>query len=166
MNVMGQRYFTKDSWRWPPLLVKTLGTPEAPTSGSRMHSAHRTCGEVVPTLLASRLSLALSVACDLLGCPAMAAVFALRSAGNDDCSPICGCTHRRQYAHSAVPVRTRCSLQPFLHLDCPRLYFRITRSARFGTVIGADALMLAALLVNPYIMYMVIASWLRRLLAC
>jgi hypothetical protein len=33
MNVMGQRYFTKDSWRWPPLLVKTLGTPEGTNVG-------------------------------------------------------------------------------------------------------------------------------------
>ena len=33
MNVYGQRYFTKDAWRWPPLQVKTLGAPEGTNVG-------------------------------------------------------------------------------------------------------------------------------------
>src|SRR5690242_13639044 len=33
MNVYGQRYFTKDAWRWPLLRVPKLGYPEGTNIG-------------------------------------------------------------------------------------------------------------------------------------
>ena len=159
MNVMGQRYFTKDSWRWPPLLVKTLGTPEGTNVGF-------TDGipliELVVKLFRHFLppdfhSLYLWLAICWVAQP-MAAVFALRIAVERRLLP--------NLAVALIAVSMPTLLFRFVHVAlCSHffilialgLYFRITRSARFGTVIGADALMLAALLVNPYIMYMVIA---------
>ena len=45
----------------------------------------------------------------------------------------------------------------FVILIALGLYFQITRNPGLTTVVGADVLILAALLINPYIMYMVIA---------
>ncbi len=159
MNVVGQRYFTKDSWRWPPLLVKTLGAPEGTNVGF-------TDGIPLIELLVKLLrhilppdfhSVYLWLAICWVAQP-LAAAFALRSAGERRLLPnlavaliVCSMpTLLFRFMHSAL-----CS--HFFILVALGLYFRITRSARLGTVIGADALMLAALLVNPYIMYMVIA---------
>ena len=82
MNVVGQRYFTKDSWRWPLFLTKTLVTPEgtnvAYTDGVPLI-------ELVVKLFRHFLppdfhSVYLWLAICWIAQP-MAAVFALRSAG-------------------------------------------------------------------------------------
>jgi hypothetical protein len=159
MNVYGQRYFTKDPWRWPPFLVKKLGTPDG-TNIALMDGIPLI--ELVVKLFRHFLppdfhSVYLWLALCWVAQP-MAAVFALRSAGEPRLLPNLAVaviaasmpTLLFRFAHSAL-----CS--HFLILIALGLYFRITQSAKLGTILGAGALMLAALLVNPYIMEMVIA---------
>jgi hypothetical protein len=159
MNVYGQRYFTKDAWRWPPLQVKTLGAP-AGTNVGFMDGIP--LAELVVKLFRRFLppdfhSVYLWLALCWVAQP-MTAVFALRSAGERRLLPnlaiaiiaVSMPTLLFRFVHSSL-----CS--HFVLLIALGLYFRITRHARLGTVIGADALMLAALLINPYIMEMTIA---------
>lgn len=159
MNVYGQRYFTKDSWRWPPLQVKTLGAPEGTNVGFMDGIP---LAELVVKLFRRFLppdfhSVYIWLALCWVAQP-IAAVFALRSAGERRLLPglaiaiiaVSMPTLLFRFVHSSL-----CS--HFLILVALGLYFRITRNARLATVIGADALMLVALLVNPYIMEMTIA---------
>jgi hypothetical protein len=159
MNVYGQRYFTKDAWRWPPLQIRTLGAP-AGTNVGFMDGIP--LAELVVKLFRRFLppdfhSVYLWLALCWVAQP-MAAVFALRSAGERRLLP--------NLAIAIIAVSMPTLLFRFVHASlCSHfvllialgLYFRITRNARLGTVIGADALMLAALLINPYIMEMTIA---------
>lgn len=159
MNVYGQRYFTKDAWRWPPLQVKTLGAPEGTNVGFMDGIP---LAELVVKIFRRFLppdfhSVYLWLALCWVMQP-IAAVFALRSAGERRLLPAAAIaviavgmpTLVFQMVHPAL-----CS--HFVILIALGLYFRITRSPKLTTVIGADALMLAALLINPYIMEMTIA---------
>jgi hypothetical protein len=159
MEVVGQRYFTKDSWRWPLFLTKNLVTPEgtnvAFTDGVPII-------ELVVKMFRHFLpsdfhSVFLWLAICWIAQP-MAAVFALRSAGERRLFPnlavaliaISMPTLPFRFVHAAL-----CS--HFVILIALGLYFQITRNPGLTTVVGADVLILAALLINPYIMYMVIA---------
>lgn len=159
MNVYGQRYFTKDAWRWPLLQVKTLGAPEGTNVGFMDGIP---LAELVVKLFRRFLppdfhSVYLWLALCWVAQP-MAAVFALRSAGERRLLPnlaiaiiaVSMPTLLFRFVHSSL-----CS--HFVILIALGLYFRITRNVRIGTVIGADALMLTALLINPYIMEMTVA---------
>lgn len=159
MNVYSQRYFTKDSWRWPLLQVKTLGAPKGTNVG---FTDGIPLAEIVVKIFRRFLpsdfhSVYLWLALCWVLQP-VAAVFALRSAGERRLIPnlaiaiiaISMPTLLFRFVHSSL-----CS--HFVILLALGLYFRIMRRARTVTVIWADALMLAALLINPYIMEMTIA---------
>ena len=160
MNIMGQRYFTKDSWRWPPLMVRTLGTDNGGTNVGFTDGVPLI--EIVVKIFRGVLppdfhSVYLWLALCWMAQP-MAAVFALRSAGERRLLPnlavaiiaVSMPTLLFRFMHSALCAH-------FLILIALGLYFRMARKARMTTVAGAVGLMLAALLTNPYIMYMVLA---------
>jgi len=159
MNVYGERYFTKDKWRWPPLQVKTLGAP-AGTNVGFMDGVP--LAELAVKILRRFLppdfhSVYLWLALCWIAQP-LAAVFALRSAGERRLLPnlaIAIIAIGMPTLIFQLPHASLCS--HFVILIALGLYFRITRNPRLATVIGADALMLAALLINPYIMEMTIA---------
>ena len=159
MNVYGQRYFTKEPWHWPLLLVRKLGSPEGTNVGFMDGIP---LAEIVvkifrrflpPDFHSVYLWLAL---CWVL--QPIAAVFALRSAGERRLLPnlavaviaVSMPTLLFRFVHSAL-----CS--HFLILIALGLYFQMVRSAKLGAILWADGLMLVALLVNPYIMEMVLA---------
>lgn len=159
MNVYGQRYFTKDAWRWPPLQVKTLGAPEGTNVGFMDGIP---LAELVVKVFRRFLppdfhSVYLWLALCWVAQP-MAAVFALRSAGERRLAPNLAVAmiavsmppQLFQFVHSSL-----CS--HFVLLIALGLYFRIVRGARRSNLLAAGALMLAALLINPYIMEMTIA---------
>lgn len=159
MNVYGQRYFTKEPWRWPPFLVKKLGAPQGTNVGFMDGIP---LAELIVKLFRRFLppdfhSVYLWLALCWVLQP-VAAVFALRSAGERRLVPnlaialiaVSMPTLFLRFVHAAL-----CS--HFLILLALGLYFRITKQPRLATLVAAGALMLAALLVNPYIMEMVIA---------
>jgi len=158
IHAVGQEYFVKDKWRWPLLVAKPLGAPE----GTNIAFT-----DSIPLIaLLMKLfrhllpvgfhSITLWLAICWTAQP-IAAVFAFRSAGERRLLPNLAValmaasmpTLLFRTGHAAL-----CS--HFLILIALGFYFRITRNARLGTVIGAGALILVALLINPYIMYMVI----------
>ncbi len=159
MNVYGQRYFTKDAWRWPLLRAKTLGVPDGTNVGFMDGIP---LAELVVKLFRRFLppdfhSVYLWLALCWVAQP-MAAVFALRSAGERRLLP--------NLAIAVIAVSMPTLLFRFVHaalcshfviLIALGLYFRMTRNASIWMLIGADALMLAALLINPYIMEMTVA---------
>jgi len=159
MNVYGQRYFTKDSWHWPLLTVKKLGAPQGTNVGFMDGIP---LAEIVVKIFRHFLppdfhSVYVWFALCWVLQP-VAAVFALRSAGERRLIPNLAVAVIAasmpallfRFMHSAL-----CS--HFLILIALGLYFRITRSPKLSTLIGAGVLILTALLVNPYIMEMVIA---------
>ena len=159
VHAVGQRYFIKDSWRWPPLVAKPLTAPE----GTNVAFTDSIPLILVPMKLFRQFlpagfhSIFLWLAFCWVAQP-IAAVFALRSAGERRLLPNLAValiassmpTLLFRFGHSAL-----CS--HFLILIAVGLYFRVTRSPNIGTLIGAATLMLVALLINPYFMYMVIA---------
>jgi hypothetical protein len=158
-EVVAQRYFTEESWRWPLFLIKNLATPEgtnlAFTDGIPLiELAVKLFRRFLPS---DFHSVYLWLAICWVAQP-MSAVFALRSAGERRLIPslavaviaISMPTLPFRFTHAA-----NCS--HFTILIAIGLYFRITRNPRTATVIGADLLILAALLINPYIMLMVVA---------
>lgn len=159
IHAVGQRYFVKSPWGWPPLLIKSLATPDG-TNVAFTDSIPLLA--LLMKLLRGSLppgfhSITLWLAICWVAQP-IAAVFAFRSAGERRLLPnfavalisVSMPTLLFRTGHAAL-----CS--HFLILIALGLYFRITRSASLAVLVGADALILVALLVNPYIMYMVIA---------
>src|SRR5271167_1476986 len=159
LNVIGQRYFIADSWRWQVLVAKPLVTPD----GTNIAFTDSIPLVAIPMKLFRHFlpprfhSIFLWLALCWVAQP-VAAVFALRSTGERRLVPSLAValiavsmpTLLYRFGHSSM-----CS--HFLFLIALGLYFRITRSAQFGLIVVANVLMMVALLVNPYMMYMVIA---------
>jgi hypothetical protein len=159
VHVIGQRYFVADSWRWPLLTAKPLVTPEG-TNIAFMDSIPLIA---IPMKVFRHYlppgfhSIFLWLALSWVAQP-VAAVFALRSTGERRLVPCFAValialsmpTLLRRFGHSALCGH-------FLLLIALGFYFRITRSVQTQLLVMAGVLMLAALLVNPYLMYMVIA---------
>jgi hypothetical protein len=158
-EVVAQRYFTKDSWRWPLFLIKNLATPEGTNLAFTDGIPFIELGvKVFRRFMPSDFhSVYLWLAICWVAQP-MSAVFALRSAGERRLIPslavaviaISMPTLPFRFIHAA-----NCS--HFVILIALGFYFQITRNPRMATVISADLLILAALLINPYIMVMVVA---------
>lgn len=159
MEVYGQRYFTRDAWRWPLFHVPKLGYPEG-TNVAFMDGVP--LAELVVKIFRSVLPPDFHSVCVWLAlCWIMqpvAAVFALRSAGERRVFP--------SIAIAIISVSMPALLMRFVHsalcshffiLIALGLYFSILRAPRLSTLIAAAALIVASLLVNPYIMEMVIA---------
>ena len=159
IHAVGQRYFVKDSWHWPPLLIKSLAAPEGTNvaytdSIPLMALLMKLFRHFLPPGFQT-ITLWLGI-CWIL--QPLSAVFALRSAGEKRILPnlavaliaISLPTLIYRVGHAAL-----CS--HFLILLALGLYFQITRTARNRSLIVAGLLVVASLLINPYIMYMVIA---------
>jgi hypothetical protein len=166
MNIMGQRYFTKDAWRWPPLMVRTLGTDNGGTNVGFTDGVPLI--EIIVKIFRGVLppgfhSIYLWLAICWTLQP-ICAVFALRSAGERRLLPnvavaiiaVSMPTLLFRFMHSALCAH-------FLILIALGLYFRIARDAKMTTVAVAVGLMLAVLLTNPYLSTWCWRCWRRRL---
>ncbi len=158
-NIIGQRYFIADSWRWPLLLAKNL----VPPNGVNVAFMDSIPLAVIPMKLIRGLLppgayplyfwLAL---CWVL--QPVAAVFALRGTGERRTFPSLAIavisisipTLLNRVEHAAL-----CS--HFLILLALGLYFRIVRHPSAKLLVAAAVMMLCSLLVHPYIMLMVMA---------
>lgn len=159
LNVIGQRYYLADSWHWPPLMAKNLIPPEGVNVAFM---------DAIPLLLVPLkvvrgilptgfhiVFLWLGI-CWLL--QPIAAVFALRSAGERRFLPgvavavlsISVPTLLYRFGHAAL-----CS--HFLILIALGLYFQIVNREHRKPLVQALLLIIAALFIHPYLMYMVIA---------
>lgn len=159
MNAIGQRYFVADSWRWQVLVAKPLVTPD----GTNIAFTDSIPLIAIPMKLFRHFlppgfhTIFLWLALCWVAQP-VAAIFALRSTGERRLVPglavaliaVSMPTLLVRFGHSSL-----CS--HFVILIAVGLYFRIARCARPGLIVLADVLMVVALLITPYMMYMVIA---------
>lgn len=157
-HIAGQRYFLADQWRWPPLLTRLIEGPEGVNIGL-------TDSIPLMALLAKPLRALLPpgghvvylwiAICYVL--QPVAAVFALRSAGELRLVPalavavfaVCMPAFIFRFNHAALCGH-------FLLLLAIGLYFRIAARPRPRMWLTAAALMLASLLVHPYLAAMVV----------
>ncbi len=159
VHAVGQRYFVKDSWRWPLLLIKPLATPEGTNVAFTDSIPLMALGmKIFRRFLPPGFhSITLWLAICWIAQP-VAAVFALRSSGERRLLPNFAVALLAASMPTLIYRTGHAALcSHFLILIAIGLYFKIAREATMGTLVGAGALILVALLVNPYIMYMVIA---------
>ena len=158
-NVIGERYYLADSWRWPLLVAKNLVTP----NGTNVAFMDAIPLILIPLKLFRRFlpqgfqAVYLWLALCWVMQP-VAAVFALRSAGERRFLPglaaalisVSMPTLLFRFLHSAL-----CS--HFLILIALGLYFQIVRSSGWTPILAAAVVMVSSLLVHPYVMLMVMA---------
>ena len=159
INAIGQRYYLADSWRGHVLIAKNL----VPPNGTNVAFMDSIPLLAVPMKVVRRFlpagyhSVFLWLAICFVLQP-VAAVFALRSAGERRFVPglavaiisISVPTLLARFGHVAL-----CS--HFLILIALGLYFRIVNRPGRKPIVAATLLMLAALFIEPYLMYLVIA---------
>lgn len=158
-HAIAQAYFIRDSWRWPPLLALNLNTPD----GTNIAFADGIPLLALPLKLAAPLlpqgfhGIGLWYALATLG-QAMAAVFALRSAGERRMLPALGVAlaalampaFLARYGHAALTGHA-------VILTALGLHLRLVREPSRRLWIVTGAFLVAALLVHPYLAAMAIA---------
>lgn len=156
-HIVGQRYFLADTWRWPPLLTRLIEPPGgvsiALTDSIPLESiAAKPFAEWLPH--GGHLIYAWVALCYVL--QPLAAVFALRAAGaRGVLAPVAGgilavCMPALifRFAHAALSAH-------FTLLLAIGVYFRLVAAPRSWWWVGGVALLIAALLIHPYLMAMV-----------
>ncbi len=158
-HIVGQRYFLAAGWGWPPLVTRLIDPPGG---------VNIALTDSIPLLaLLARPFAALLprgghlvyawVALGYLLQPA-AAVFAVRSAGVGGLAgPLAGgvmavCMPAFLFRHGHAALSAH-----FVVLLAVGLYFRLVRAPASRWWLPATALMVAALLIHPYLMAMVVA---------
>lgn len=158
-NVIGERYYLHDSWRWPLLVAKNLVTPY----GTNVAFMDAIPIILIPLKLFRRFlppgfhAVFLWLALCWIMQP-VAAVFALRSAGERRFLPglavavisVSMPTLLFRHNHSALSSH-------FLILIALGIYFQIVQNQSWRPMLAGAVLMICSLLVHPYIMYMVMA---------
>ncbi|WP_291297592.1 DUF6311 domain-containing protein [Elioraea sp.] len=152
-HAIAQAYFIRDSWHWPPLLALNLNTPE----GTNIAFADGIPLLALPLKLAAPLlpagfhGIGLWYAIATLG-QALAAVFALRSAGERRLLPAIGVVlaalampaFLARYGHAALTGHAVILLALGVSL-------RLVRDASRRLWIVTGAFLVASLLVHPYL---------------
>jgi hypothetical protein len=158
-HAIAQAYFIRDSWHWPPLLALNLNTPE----GTNIAFADGIPLLALPLKLAAPLlpagfhGIGLWYAIATLG-QALAAVFALRSAGERRLLPTLGVVlaalampaFLARYGHAALTGHAVILVALGLHL-------RLVREPSRSLWIVTAAFLVVSLLVHPYLAAMAIA---------
>lgn len=158
-HVIGQRYFIRDAWRWPLLVVPRL---EAPDGVNIALTDSIPLAALVLKLFRNWLPDGFTVTAGWIAIAfalqPLAAVFALRGAGERRLVPALAIsvislsmpTLLVRMGHDAL-----CS--HFLLLTAIGLYFRLVSPAARHWWLAVPALLLTALLVHPYLMGMSVA---------
>ena len=160
-HIIGQRYFILDHWRLPPFQTQLLRWPKGVSIGVTDSMPLL----AVPAKLLRRILPPgfhtifwfLAIAWCL---QPVAAVFALRSAGEKRVLPALAVA----VIALSMPTLLYRGLRPheslcghFLILVAIGLYFKISRGSTVATWIAAPALLVASLLIHPYLAAMVAA---------
>lgn len=155
--IAGQRYFIADAWRWPLLLARPLGYPDG-TSIAMTDSIPLAAlaAKSVRALLPDRFQAVMPwfFLCHLL--QPLAAVFALRSMGERRLLPaVAAAVLAASMPALLFRVGHVALCSHFLLLLAIGLYFRLTRGG--GGAVGVPLLLVATLLIHPYLLVMVAA---------
>lgn len=158
-HAIAQRYFIADAWRWPPLLARNMNTPD----GVNIAFADGIPLLAIPLKIASPFlpagfhGIGLCYAIATVAQP-IAAVFALRSAGERRLLPALGIALAAlamplwlaRYGHAALTFHAAL-------LVSLGLYLRLVREQSAGGWVAAAAVLVAILLVHPYLAAMALA---------
>ncbi len=169
-HIIGQRYFLLDRWEWPPLRAHLLrwprGTNIALTDSIPLLAIP---GKIVKRILPPgfhSIFWFLAVAWCL---QPVAAVYALRSTGEKRLLPslsvaFIALSMPTLFYRSVMGHEALCG--HFLVLVAIGTYFRILRGSRVAMWAGPPALLIAGLLVHPYLMAMVAAVLVAAPISC
>jgi hypothetical protein len=159
--IIGQRYFLLEQWHMPPLQARLLRWPK----GTNIGLTDSIPLLAIPAKLLRRILPAgfhtifwfLAIAWCL---QPVAAVFALRSAGEKRLLPslamaVIALSMPTLFFRSLAGHEALCG--HFLIFLAIGLYFRISQGSRIATWLGPPALLVASLLVHPYLMAMIAA---------